>query len=60
MTAATGNPDRKAMFLVFTGDTQEQAAVNRFKNKYGLAPELIYHFNGQVWVGPVPKEKRPG
>lgn len=47
------------IYHVWTGDTDSAYAVQKFEEKFGGKPDKVYLFNNQLWIGPIPDERRP-
>jgi len=47
------------LYHVWTGDTDAAYATKKFEEKFGSKPEQEIRFNNQLWIGPIPDERRP-
>lgn len=45
-------------YLVFTADVPEDIAARRFESRFGVPPQQIVEYNRQLWLGPVPDQKK--
>lgn len=46
--------DKEHAYMLFSGDEEEEDAVQKFIAKYRTSPTVIEHAFGMLWVGPIP------